>query len=106
MSAREFIALEDLSEFQRDIADLIGLENYIKLAKRYGGDDIYIQKYSELLRPNRDREIMDKFNGYNYSELAAEYNLSTRTIYNLVSHLIRRRKNAPIDGQLSFEENP
>lgn len=102
MSMEPIVSIENLSENQRDIAEIIGLDNYLKLVKRYGGDNIYIQKYTELIRPNRDQEIIAKFNGYNYSELAAEYDLSVRTIYKLVSQMIQARKNAPIPDQISW----
>ena len=39
------ISLDDLSDRQREIAEVIGIENYIKLSKRFGGEDsVYIQK--------------------------------------------------------------
>ena len=45
------ISLEDLSDRQREIAEIVGIENYIKLSKRFGGEDsIYIQKYSPFFR--------------------------------------------------------
>ena len=91
------IAMENLSANQREIAEIIGLGNYLKLVRHFGGDNIYIQKYS-----NRDQEILEKFNGYNYSELAAEYDLSVRTIYKLVSPVINQKKNAPLPEQLSW----
>ena len=99
------ITLEQLSPSQREIAEIIGINSYIKLVKRFGGSNgIYIPKYSELLKPSRDTEILEKFNGYNFNELAMEYNLSVRSIYNLVSGILRKRKNAPLNGQASFFE--
>ncbi len=41
------INLNDLVGAQRDIAEAIGIESYIKLCKIFGGDTVYIQKYSE-----------------------------------------------------------
>ena len=46
------INLDDLVGTQRDIAETIGIESYIKLCKSFGGDTIYIQKYSELQNSN------------------------------------------------------
>lgn len=94
------ITLENLSPTQREVAEIVGLDKYLELVKCFGGcKGIYIPKYSELLRPSRDVEITEKFNGYNYDELAMEYDLSVRTIYKLVSHMIRERKNAPMENQ-------
>lgn len=75
------IRLEDLAETQRDIAELVGIENYIKLSKRYGGDSsLYIQKYSEISKNARNREIRKKFNGHNIPHLANIYDLSERQV--------------------------
>ena len=47
------IHLDDLIGTQRDIAEVIGIENYIKLCKSFGGDTVYIQKYTELQKVER-----------------------------------------------------
>ena len=63
------------------LAQLIGIENYIKLSKRFGGDSsLYIQKFSEISKNARNREIRKKYNGYNIPYLANLYNLSERQI--------------------------
>ena len=80
------IRLDDLTGNQREIAELIGLDNYIKLSKRYGGDSsLYIQKYSEIVKLARNREIRKKYNGYNVRQLARMYNLSEQHI-RLICH--------------------
>lgn len=80
------IRLEDLTGNQREIAELIGLDNYIKLSKLYGGDSsLYIQKYTEITKNARNREIRKKYNGYNIRQLAKMYNLSEQHI-RLICH--------------------
>ena len=75
------IRLEDLADTQREIAELIGLDNYIKLSKLYGDDNsLYIQKYTEIAKNARNREIRNKYNGYNIPMLANMYDLSERQI--------------------------
>lgn len=75
------IQLSDLSDYQREIAETIGLDNYVELSKRFGGEDsIYIQKYSELIKIVRNKEIRKRYNGYNSKLLAKMYNLSERYI--------------------------
>lgn len=95
------IRLEDLFGNQREIAEIIGVEKYIELTKTYGGDNIYIQKYSEVLKIQRNAEIRSKFNGYNANELANEYNLTERYIRMLCSDLVNQHKYVP-PNQLSF----
>ncbi len=75
------IRFEDLAETQKEIAELIGMDNYIKLSKRFGGDgSLYIQKYSEIIKTARNREIRQKYNGHNIPQLANMYDLSERHI--------------------------
>lgn len=75
------IRFDDLTESQKEIAELIGLENYIKLSKRFGGDNsLYIQKYSEISKNARNREIRKNFNGHNIPQLANIYDLSERQV--------------------------
>ena len=91
------IRLEDLAETQKEIAELIGIDNYIKLSKRFGGDSsLYIQKYSEISKNARNREIRKKFNGYNIPMLANMYDLSERQIRTIVN-------DNSDNGQLYFD---
>ena len=70
------IDISDLYGIQREIAEIIGIENYIKLSKHFGGEDsLYIQKYSELVKISRNREIRKlRNNGYSASKFAKMYN--------------------------------
>jgi len=103
MSDDTLIIMDNLSDTQREIADIIGFDNYLNLVRFVNGDSIYIPKYSELLKPCVDEEIRGKFDGYNFRELAAEYNVAVKTIYNKVPPDLRTEKRTrPIDGQLKF----
>ena len=95
------IRLEDLFGNQRDIAEIIGIEKYIELTKTFGGDNIYIQKYSEVCKIQRNAEIRSKFTGYNSEELAKEYDLTERYVRQLCSDLISERR-AALPGQISL----
>lgn len=96
------IRIQDLYGEQRDIAELIGLDNYIKMSKQFGGDSIYIQKYSEVVKIQRNSEIREKFNGYNSESLAKQYDLSERYIRMLCADLIDDMRSRPPEGQLSL----
>ncbi len=83
MEERE-ILIEDLPEDQKEIAELIGIDNYIKLSQHFGGiNNFYIRKYSEISRRARNREIRSKYTGYNAKALARMYRLSEQTIYQI-----------------------
>ena len=103
------ITLENLAPAQREIAEVIGMEPYVALARMVNGNTIYIQKYDSLFsdaqRIQRDEEIIGKFDGYNLDELCREYNLCRRTLYNIIPTSVRANKrNGPIDGQIGFDD--
>ncbi len=97
------IALEQLDGEQREIAELIGIESYKKLVRYFGGGQIYVCKADTLMKISRNAEICGRFNGYNYRELALEYNLSTKTIREITAEKLKIIKNMPLEGQLELE---
>ncbi len=103
MSALENVRLEDLEEEQRDVAGLIGLDNYKKLMAEYGGVSIYIPKVDRLERLERNDRIKAEFDGYNFRELAVKYGLTEVSIRSIVSEEVRKTRARPMDGQLSFQ---
>ncbi|CDC79770.1 mor transcription activator domain protein [Clostridium sp. CAG:964] len=92
------IKIQDLQGEQRQIAETIGLEAYLKLVKIYGGTNIYIAKIDKLLSIKRDEEIVKRFNGYNFKSLANQYRLSERA----VREIINRENSRILNQQLSF----
>lgn len=98
MDIKKLTCSAQLSGEQEELAEIIGLEAYKKLVLNYGGSHVYICKSDTILRDLRNKEIYDKFNGYNYRELAKEYNLSEKTVREIVSLNI----NKQIDGQIGF----
>ena len=96
------IKIEDLYGIQKEIAELIGIDNYIKLSLHFGGDNIYVQTYSEVIKVQRNNDIRQKFNGYNSDQLAREYNLSERYIRMICADLIEAIRSRPPQGQMSL----
>lgn len=94
------ITLDDLIDSQKEIAELIGLDNYIKLVQYYGGGSPYIQTQSKLVKPARNAAIREAADGYNTRELARQYGLSPRQAYNIIPKELRiKKRNKPMDGQ-------
>ncbi len=79
---RDKITIEELDGEQREIAECVGIENYLKLAEHFGGTSVYIQKADKSAR---DREIKELFNGYNYKTLARKFGLSESQIRRILS---------------------
>lgn len=78
------VALEDIPEEHRDIAEAMGLESYLALSLLCGGQNLYIPKREALERAARNREIRARFNGGNYRSLACQYRLSERQIRKII----------------------
>lgn len=95
---------DDLPELYCLIANEIGFENTLKLAKLLGGSYIYFNKIESIERPLRDRHIREEFNGYNYKELAKKYNLTEIQIRNICSEIIEKKKAEPLEGQITLFE--
>jgi Mor family transcriptional regulator len=72
-----------LPENYREIAKAIGVENFLKLAEVVGGSTLYIPKPESLVRPVRDVQIKEEFNGYNHLELAKRYGVTERWVRQL-----------------------
>lgn len=96
------ITLDQLNGEQYELAELIGIESYRKLVEHYGGGFIYICKADTIMKLNRNKEICEKFNGYNHKELAKEYNLSEKTIRDITADKMKVIRNMPDDDQLTF----
>lgn len=67
----------------RDIAEVIGVENLVKLTQLVGGSTIYLPKAESIVRPVRDARIREEFNGYNHMELAKQYDVTERWVRQL-----------------------
>lgn len=104
MDIDKLVSIDQLRDDQKELAEIIGLEAYKKLVAYYGGSLLYVQKVDSVLKDTRDKELNEKFNGYNYKELAREYGISEMTIRDIVAPKRKELKFAPMEGQLSFEE--
>ncbi|MBQ8515620.1 MAG: hypothetical protein IJ496_09510 [Ruminococcus sp.] len=90
------LTMEQLQGNQKELAETIGIEAYRKLVARYGGGNVYVCKLDTLLQPFRDEEIYRMFNGRNYREIAVQYNLTEKT----VREIIAKQNEANMSGQM------
>ena len=74
----------DLSENIAPLYDAIGEENFIKVVKLYGGNNLYIPTYKSVIRYSRDREIIKRYNGVNATMLSREYGISVTQVRNIL----------------------
>lgn len=99
------LELEALRGEQRQIAEVIGVENYLKLTREFGGTTIYIAKAEEIVKRNeRDEKIREEFDGSNYAQLAVKYGLTEVWVRNIVSEKAEEIRRRPIDGQMNLSD--
>ncbi len=84
MDMLDKVTIADLDDDDKALAELVGLECFIKLVRAYGGGYLYLKKIDTIARNVRDEEIRQKFSGNNYYELAKEYNLSEKMVRNII----------------------
>ena len=75
----------DLSENIAALYEAIGEENFIKVVKLYGGNNLYIPTYKSVIRYSRDREIIRRYNGVNATMLSREYGISVTQVRNILA---------------------
>lgn len=98
----ELLTIDDLYGTQREIADCIGLESYIRLVRRFAGEPLNIPMPASIALEARNRRIIADFTGYNYSELGKKFQLSENTIRTIVRDTVREKRNEPMEGQITF----
>lgn len=80
------IPYEKLPEGQKHIADIIGVENTIRLCEEYGGSRNYMPGNQPLKRYLRDLDIHEAFygKGMSASKIARQYRIAVRTVERIV----------------------
>lgn len=86
---------DDISEQYRPIVEIIGIKGFVALSDYAKGDELYFPKVESIIAPVRNRHIKAEWTGYNKSELAAKYNLTTAQLRNIL-------KDEPTPGQMSI----
>ena len=70
------IELDDVPFDLREMVELIEIENFIKVCRFYGGRSVYVPLYKNLLIKDRNRKVIDEYNGKNLDELRLKYSMS------------------------------
>ena len=92
-------SIENLDKEQREIAETIGMEAYIKLSKMYGGITIYVGKIDKLKNLTRDKKIVKEYNGYNANILAKKYKISSRYVQRIIEKNNTSNQITLFDGE-------
>ena len=104
----EELTLDDLPDSQREIAEVIGIDNLLKLSDNFAGNPLYINQRKELEKEMVYRRIFKEFDGGNVTELTQRYGVSRATVYKIVKEkreeLVKKRKRERdnLPGQISL----
>ncbi len=71
-----YIELDDVPFDLREMVEFIGIENFIKVCRFYGGRIVYVPLYKNLLIKYINRKIIAEYNGKNFDELRLKYSMS------------------------------
>lgn len=98
------IEISDLNEQHRELAEIIGVDNLLKLASHFGGTQIYIPQLDKLVKNVKYKAIIEEFDGFNIRQLSNKYNVSESTIYRLVRDQIVPSAVKQIEDQMNFSD--
>lgn len=80
------LTVDDLPSELRIVAEEIGLDAAVKLARLWGGFNVYLPKLDRVLIPVRDRTIRRlRAEGVSVKELARQFGLTDTTVYSIVN---------------------
>lgn len=95
------LTLDDLQQHHREYAEVIGIDNLLKLSDAFGGTSIYIPQRRELMKNKIYAAIYKEFDGSNLPELTQKYGVSKSTVYKIVQDKVGHcHWNIP--GQMSL----
>lgn len=81
MKVEAYDVIENLSLMY----EIVGEEKFLEIIKMYGGNNLYIPTYKSVIRSSRNREIVNRYNGFNGTQLAREYGISVNQVRNIVN---------------------
>lgn len=85
--------IEELTEEIQVIANLIGLENLLKLSHYANGSQIYVPIPETILRKARNREIKNQYNGCNKKEIAQKWNITENQVDKILRGYVSKQMN-------------
>ena len=59
------IQMDDIPYSLHQMVEIIGMENFLKICKMYGGYTLYIPVYNKVIMGDRNRKIVREYNGKN-----------------------------------------
>lgn len=91
------ISKEELPEPYSEMAELIGVDNTIKLALHFSKQGVYFKSLEEIIAKKKKEYIIKNFNGRNHKELARITGFSEQYVYEIL-----RNKKSIINSPTLF----
>lgn len=86
------IMADDLPESYREVSQIVGIENALKLSEYFGGLPLYFPKLNTLIARKKTIFIRKHFNGSNHRELARATGYTERWVYQILCSKKKMRK--------------
>ena len=83
MKVEAYDVIENLSLMY----EIVGEENFLEIIRMYGGNNLYIPTYKSVIRSSRNRDIVNRYNGFNGTQLAREYGISVNQVRNIINKI-------------------
>lgn len=83
MKVEAYDVIENLSLMY----EIVGEEKFLEIIKMYGGNNLYIPTYKSVIRSSRNRDIVNRYNGFNGTQLAREYGISVNQVRNIINKI-------------------
>lgn len=83
MKVEAYDVIENLSLMY----EIVGEEKFLEIIRMYGGNNLYIPTYKSVIRSSRNRDIVNRYNGFNGTQLAREYGISVNQLRNIINKI-------------------
>ena len=83
MKVEAYDVIENLSLMY----EIVGEEKFLEIIRMYGGNNLYIPTYKSVIRSSRNRDIVNRYNGFNGTQLAREYGISVNQERNIINKI-------------------
>ena len=83
MKVEAYDVIENLSLMY----EIVGEEKFLEIIRMYGGNNLYIPTYKSVIRSSRNRDIVNRYNGFNGTQLAREYGICVNQVRNIINKI-------------------
>lgn len=83
--SRNTINIKDIPIQFQELAQEIGISNFIKVCSFLGGTLVYIPSLKTIEKNSRNKAIIEEFSGANYKDLSRKFQISEPYVRKLIN---------------------